>query len=57
MYQESARTVRAWRVPGRGAEAVRALKAEWDKVLIGQADVPTAMKAAKAAMDPLLVVR
>ncbi len=57
VFQESARTVRAWRVPGRGAEAVRALKAEWDKVLIGQADVPTAIKAAKAAMDPLLVVR
>src|SRR5581483_5347359 len=28
---ESAKTVRAWRVPGKGAEAVRALKAEWDK--------------------------
>jgi len=57
VYSESARTVRAWRLPGRGAEALRAMKAEWDRVLIGQADVPTAMKAAKSAMDPLLVVR
>jgi len=54
---ESARTVRAWRVPGRGAEAARALTAEWEKVLVGQQDVPTAMKNAKTAMDPLLKVR
>jgi multiple sugar transport system substrate-binding protein len=54
VYAESIKTVRAWRVPGKGAEAVRAFKAEWDKVLVGQQDVPTAMKAAKAAMDPLI---
>jgi multiple sugar transport system substrate-binding protein len=53
----AAKTVRAWRVPGKGAEELRTLKAEWDKVLIGQEDVPTAMKNAKAAMDPLLKVR
>jgi ABC-type glycerol-3-phosphate transport system substrate-binding protein len=54
---ESAKTVRAWRVPGKGAEEARALTAEWDKVIAGQQDVPTAMKNAKAAMDPLLKVR
>lgn len=54
VYAESASTVRAWRIPGKGPEELRALKAEWEKVLVGQQDVPTAMKAAKAAMDPLL---
>jgi multiple sugar transport system substrate-binding protein len=54
VYQESINTVRAWRVPGKGAEAGRAWKAEWDKILIGQQDVPTALKNAKAAMDPLI---
>ena len=54
---ESAKTVRAWRFPGKGAEAQRALTAEWEKVLVGQQDVPTAMKNAKAAMDPLLKVQ
>lgn len=54
VFQESVRTVRAWRVPGKGPEAGRAWKAEWDKVIAGQQDVPTAMKAAKAAMDPLI---
>ncbi|MGE3269580.1 MAG: sugar ABC transporter substrate-binding protein [Chloroflexota bacterium] len=53
----AAKTVRAWRIPGRGAEALRTIQTEWEKVLIGQADVPTAMKSAKAAMDPLLKVR
>ena len=43
--------------PGKGAEARPGAEAEWDKVLVGQQDVPTAMKAAKAAMDPLLKVR
>jgi hypothetical protein len=41
-------------VPGKAPEINRAWKAEWDKVLVGQQDVPTAMKNAKAAMDPLL---
>jgi multiple sugar transport system substrate-binding protein len=54
---ESARTVRAWRFPGKGSEAQRALTAEWEKVVVGQQDVPTAMKNAKALMDPLLKVR
>jgi len=54
VYQESINSVRAWRVPGKGPEIGRAWKAEWDKVLVGQQDVPTAMKNAKAAMDPLL---
>ncbi len=54
VYAQSIKTVRAWRVPGKGAEAVRAFKTEWDKVLVGQQEVPTAMKAAKKAMDPLL---
>jgi multiple sugar transport system substrate-binding protein len=54
---ESSKSVRAWRVPGKGPEASRALTAEWEKVLVGQQDVPTAMKNAKAAMDPLLKVR
>ncbi len=54
VYQESIKTVRAWRVPGKGPEEGRAFTAEWQKVLVGQEDVPTAMKAAKAAMDPLL---
>ena len=54
---ESAKTVRAWRVPGRGAEAARALTSEFEKVIVGQQDVPTAMKNAKATMDPLLKVR
>ena len=54
---ESAKTVRAWRVPGKGAEAGRVLTAEFEKVIVGQQDVPTAMKNAKAAMDPLLKVR
>jgi multiple sugar transport system substrate-binding protein len=54
VYQESINTVRAWRVPGKGPEINRAWKAEWDKVLVGQQDIPTAMKNAKAAMDPLL---
>lgn len=53
VYQEAINTVRAWRIPGRGPEIGRAWKAEWDKVIVGQQDVPTAMKAAKAAMDPL----
>ncbi len=51
---QSAKTVRAWRVPGKAAEEGRAIEAEWQKVLVGQQDVPTAMKAAKATMDPLL---
>ncbi|MFN8522717.1 MAG: hypothetical protein U0821_06365 [Chloroflexota bacterium] len=54
---ESSKTVRAWRIPGKGAEAARVLTAEWDKVLVGQQDVPTAMKNAKTAMDPLLKVK
>ncbi len=54
---ESAKTVRAWRFPGKGAEAQRTLVAEWDKVIVGQQDVPTAMKNAKALMDPLLKIR
>jgi multiple sugar transport system substrate-binding protein len=57
VYQNSSKTVRAWRVPGRGAEAIRALKAEWEKVLVGQQDVPTTLKNAKAQMDPLLKIR
>jgi multiple sugar transport system substrate-binding protein len=57
VYTNAAKTVRAWRIPGRGAEALRAVQAEWEKVLVGQQDVPTAMKAAKATMDPLLKVR
>lgn len=57
VLSESAKTVRAWRFPGKGAEAQRALTAEWEKVMVGQQDVPTAMKNAKAAMDPLLKVR
>jgi multiple sugar transport system substrate-binding protein len=56
VFQNSVKTLRAWRVPGKGPEAGRAWKAEWDKVIAGQQDVPTAMKAAKAAMDPLLKV-
>ena len=54
VYQKSAATVRAWRVPGKGAEEGRAFSAEWQKVLTGQSDVPSAMKAAKATMDPLI---
>lgn len=57
LYQQSITTVRAWRVPGKAAEAGRAFTAEWSKVLVGQEDVPTAMKAAKAAMDPLLATK
>lgn len=57
VYLNSAKTVRAWRVPGRGAEAIRALKSEWEKVLVGQQDVPTTLKNAKATMDPLLKIR
>jgi multiple sugar transport system substrate-binding protein len=57
VYAQSAATVRAWRVPGKGPEAGRAFKAEWDKVLVGEQGVPAAMKAAKAAMDPLLKLR
>jgi multiple sugar transport system substrate-binding protein len=56
VLNDSSKTVRAWRVPGKGAEIGRVLTAEWDKVLAGQQDVPTAMKAAKAQMDPLLKV-
>lgn len=54
VYAQSIKTVRAWRVPGKGPEEGRAFTAEWQKVLVGQEDVPTAMKNAKAAMDPLL---
>lgn len=54
IYKESINTVRAWRVPGKGAEAARAWTAEWSKVSLGQQDVPTALKNAKAAMDPTL---
>jgi ABC-type glycerol-3-phosphate transport system substrate-binding protein len=57
VLSESAKTVRAWRVPGKGAEAGRVITAEWDKVMAGQQDVPTAMKNAKAQMDPLLKVK
>ena len=57
VLMNAAKTVRAWRVPGRGAEAIRTFKAEWEKVLIGQQDVPTTLKNAKAAMDPLLKIR
>jgi multiple sugar transport system substrate-binding protein len=53
----AAKSVRAWRIPGKGAEELRTIQSEWDKVLVGQEDVPTAMKNAKAAMDPLLKVR
>jgi multiple sugar transport system substrate-binding protein len=56
VFQNAVKTLRAWRVPGKGPEAGRAWKAEWDKIIAGQQDVPTAMKAAKAAMDPLLKV-
>ncbi|HZQ99188.1 MAG TPA: extracellular solute-binding protein [Chloroflexota bacterium] len=54
VYAESAATVRAWRVPGKGAEAGRVFTAEWQKVLVGQQDVPTMMKNAKPQMDALL---
>jgi multiple sugar transport system substrate-binding protein len=54
VYQQAINSVRAWRVPGRAPEINRAWQTEWDKVLVGQQDVPTAMKNAKAAMDPLL---
>lgn len=54
VYANSINTVRAWRVPGKGSAALRDFKTEWDKVLVGQQDVKTAMKAAKAAMDPEL---
>jgi multiple sugar transport system substrate-binding protein len=54
VYKESINSVRAWRVPGKGAEAGRAWKAEWDRVTLGQLDVPTMLKNAKAAMDPTL---
>jgi ABC-type glycerol-3-phosphate transport system substrate-binding protein len=54
---ESAKTVRAWRVPGKGAEAGRVMTAEWDKVMVGQQDVPTMLKNAKTLMDPLLKVK
>jgi multiple sugar transport system substrate-binding protein len=56
VFQNAVKTLRAWRVPGKGPEIGRAFTAEWDKVIAGQQDVPTAMKAAKAAMDPLLKV-
>jgi multiple sugar transport system substrate-binding protein len=54
---EASKTVRAWRIPGKGAEELRTIQAEWEDVLVGKQDVPTAMKAAKAKMDPLLKVR
>lgn len=54
VYAQSASTVRAWRFPGKAAEEGRAFSDEWQKVLVGQSTVPDAMKAAKAAMDPLL---
>jgi multiple sugar transport system substrate-binding protein len=57
VYTNAAKTVRAWRIPGKGAESLRTVQTEWEKVLVGQQDVPAAMKAAKAAMDPLLEVR
>jgi multiple sugar transport system substrate-binding protein len=57
VYTNAAKTVRAWRIPGKGAESLRTVQTEWEKVLVGQQDVPTAMKAAKAQMDPLLKVR
>ena len=38
----------------KAAEEGRAFSDEWQKVLVGQSTVPVAMKAAKAAMDPLL---
>jgi multiple sugar transport system substrate-binding protein len=56
VFQNAVKTLRAWRVPGKGPEIARAFAAEWDKIIQGQSDVPTAMKAAKAAMDPLLKV-
>jgi multiple sugar transport system substrate-binding protein len=54
VYAQSVKTVRAWRVPGKAAEATRAFGTEWDKVLVGQQDVKTAMKNAKPAMDATL---
>lgn len=54
VYQQSISSVRAWRVPGRAPEINRAWTVEWDKILVGQQDASTAMKNAKAAMDPLL---
>ena len=57
VLKEASKTVRAWRIPGKGAEELRTIQAEWENVLVGKQDVPTAMKAAKAAMDPLLKVR
>ena len=57
VYTEAAKTVRPWRIPGKGAEALRTVQTEWEKVLVGQQDVPTAMKSAKTQMDPLLKVR
>ncbi|MFN8522714.1 MAG: sugar ABC transporter substrate-binding protein [Chloroflexota bacterium] len=57
VFANSTKRLRAWRIPGKGAEALRTVQAEWEKVLVGQQDVPTAMKASKTAMDPLLKVR
>lgn len=57
VFVGSSKTVRAWRIPGKGAEELRTIQTEWEKVLVGKQDVPTAMKAAKAAMNPLLKVR
>jgi ABC-type glycerol-3-phosphate transport system substrate-binding protein len=56
VFQNSVKTLRAWRVPGKGPEIGRVFVAEWDKIIQGQSDVPTAMKSAKAQMDPLLKV-
>jgi multiple sugar transport system substrate-binding protein len=56
VFEESAKTVRAWRIPGKGAEALRTVLTEWEKVLVGQQDVKAAMESAKKTMDPLLKI-
>jgi multiple sugar transport system substrate-binding protein len=56
VFQNAVKTLRAWRVPGKGPEIGRVFVAEFDKMIQGQSDVPTAMKSAKAQMDPLLKV-
>jgi ABC-type glycerol-3-phosphate transport system substrate-binding protein len=54
VHNDSAASVRPWRIPGKAPEIVRAFTAQWERILTGQAAPRDAMKAAKAQMDELL---
>ena len=54
IYIQAANTVKVFRLPPKGSEMQRDLNTEWDKVLLGQEDLNTAMQKVVPQMNALL---